>query len=571
MLATIAALSLLLAPGGYRTHEERTVALQALASRAPDLVRVTSIAKSREGRDVWLVEVANRKTGDPSMRPAVFVAAGLEGDHRIGAEVAIAEAEDLASRAATDDATRRLLDAHTFYFVPCANPDGMARLDATPKDAQRTDLTPLDDDRDGAIDEDGPEDLDGDGAILDMRTKDPAGEWIVSPDDPRLVRKADRTKGERGEWKVTREGIDSDGDDAMNEDGPGGVDLDRNFPHAFREHDPSAGPYALSQPESRAIADFLLAHRNVAALLVYGVHDDLVNAPQTKPGQGKPEAGQPAREVDGDDAAYFRQASDEYKKLTSAIGAATPAADGALFQWGYFQLGVPSFAARVWTRPDPPKDKAASDAPKDKPAGDAKPADAAAKPAGKKWSEADADEGRWLEWNDRESADAFVPWHAFTHPKLGAVEIGGWKPGAKLNPPAAAIAGLAEKESAFVRWLAAQLPALGIAKLAATARGSGVYAIEAVVENSGYFPTALAQGVRNRQARRTVVNVGLDGATLLEGDARRMIDAIAGSGGRETLRFVVLGKPGAKVTVSAESPKAGVASKTIELPAEPGR
>jgi murein tripeptide amidase MpaA len=562
MLATLTAVAFALAPASYRTHDERTAALQALAARAPDLVRVTSIAKSREGRDVWLVEVASRRAGDPASRPAVFVAAGLEGDHRIGTEVAIAEAEDLVARAASDDATRRLLEAHAFYFVPCANPDGMARLDATPSDAHRADLEPLDDDRDGKIDEDAPEDLDGDGTILDMRVKDPAGEWIVSADDPRLVRKADRTKGERGEWKVSREGVDSDGDDALNEDGPGGVDLDRNFPHAFREHDPVAGPYALSQPESRAIADFLLAHRNVAAMLVYGVHDDLVNPPQTKPGQGKPEAGQPAREVDGDDAAYFHQVSEEYKKLTSATGAATPAADGALFQWGYFQLGVPSFAARVWTRPDPPKEK---------PAGDAPPAEGAKPAAGKKWSEADADEGRWLEWNDRESAEAFVPWHPFTHPKLGAVEIGGWKPGAKLNPPASAIAGLAEKESAFVRWLATQLPALGIAKLEATARGSGVYAVEAVVENSGYFPTALAQGVRNRQARRTIVNVGLDGATLLEGEPRRMVDAIAGSGGRETLRFVVLGKPGAHVTVSAESPKAGIASKTIELPAEPGR
>ncbi|MBI1853679.1 MAG: hypothetical protein HYR85_25355 [Planctomycetes bacterium] len=563
----MATLAVLLAPtdAAYRTHEERTAALQSLASRAPDLVKLSSIAKSREGRDVWLVEVANKKAGDPAMRSAVFVAAGLEGDHRIGTEIAMREADDLVTRAVSDDATRKLLDAHAFYFVPCANPDGMARLDATPRDAHRADLTPQDDDRDGSIDEDGPEDLDGDGVITDLRVKDPAGEWIVSADDTRLMRKADRAKGERGEYKVHREGVDQDGDEAIGEDGPGGVDLDRNFPHAFREHELGAGPFALSQPESRAIADFLLAHRNVAAIVVYGVHDDLVNPPQAK---GKPEAGQPARDVDPDDAPYFKQVSDEYKKLTSATGPATPAADGALFQWGYFQFGVPSFAARVWTRPEPPKEPA-KEPPKELPK--ELPKEPTKESSGKKWSEADADEGKWLEWNDRESAGAFVPWHPFKHPKLGDVEIGGWKPGAKLNPPAAAIPALAEKETAFVRWIAAQLPELRIAKLDAKPRGSGVYEIEAVIENGGYFPTALAQGVRDRQARRVLVNVGLDGQTLLEGDARRLIDTIAGAGGRETVRFVVLGKPGSKITVSAEHPKAGVVSKTIDLPAEPGR
>ena len=40
---------------------------------------------------------------------------------------------------------------------------------------------PIDQDRDGLVDEDGPEDLDGDGEITWMRGPDPAGDWIADP------------------------------------------------------------------------------------------------------------------------------------------------------------------------------------------------------------------------------------------------------------------------------------------------------------------------------------------------------------------------------------------------------
>ena len=41
-------------------------------------------------------------------------------------------------------------------------------------------------------------------------------------------------KGEAGGWSVYWEGVDSDGDGFLNEDGVGGVELDRNFPHGIR-------------------------------------------------------------------------------------------------------------------------------------------------------------------------------------------------------------------------------------------------------------------------------------------------------------------------------------------------
>ena len=83
-------------------------------------------------------------------------------------------------------------------------------------------------------DEDGAEDLDGNGIITMMRVKDPEGEWLPLEGEPRLMKKADPAKGEKGIFKLYPEGLDNDGDGQYNEDGPGGVNVGVNFPHLFR-------------------------------------------------------------------------------------------------------------------------------------------------------------------------------------------------------------------------------------------------------------------------------------------------------------------------------------------------
>ena len=76
---------------------------------------------------------------------------------------------------------------------------------------------------------------------------------------------------EKGEWRVLSEGIDNDGDGLLNEDGVGGINLNRNWPDGWQQEwlVPGCGPYPLSEPENRAVADFLLSHRNVTGLINY--------------------------------------------------------------------------------------------------------------------------------------------------------------------------------------------------------------------------------------------------------------------------------------------------------------
>ena len=182
-------------------------------------------------------------------------------------------------------ATRRSSSGSTtqvVYVVPRVNPDGAEPMFAAVRTGRRTNLTPVDADNDGRIDEDGPEDLNKDGVITVMRVKDPTGPYMISPDDPRLMKRADPAKGETGGWAIYWEGRDADRDGFIAEDGPGGVDINRNFMHQYPYFEPDAGRHMASEAETRAVLDFMLKHRNIAAILTFGESDNLVTPPNRR-------------------------------------------------------------------------------------------------------------------------------------------------------------------------------------------------------------------------------------------------------------------------------------------------
>jgi hypothetical protein len=276
----------------FRDHAALTKAVQALAGANKTLVQVGSIGKSRGGRDIWAIEIAGPGAVPPGKRPALLVAAGFEGDDLTGTELALAVAEYLAKNAAADPAVRQRLEASTVYVLPRINPDGAEGFFAPVKTGLRTNANPFDDDNDGRVDEDGPEDLNGDGLIVVMRVPTAGGEYVADPEEPRLMKKADPKKGETGAFRLLAEGIDNDGDGFVNEDPPGGVDLGRNFAHEYPYYKAGAGPHMVSEAESRALMAWIVAHRNVAAILTFGESDNLIVPPTSAGRLG------PARELD---------------------------------------------------------------------------------------------------------------------------------------------------------------------------------------------------------------------------------------------------------------------------------
>lgn len=629
--------------------------LQGLAEAQPDAVSVRSIAESGEGRDVWLVTLGVRpdeEDGAAHRPPAVLIVANLEGDHLVGSQVALGLIERLADPDEEDEAIAGLLDRHTVYVVPRLNPDGAERLFETPRRAMRTNLTPTDEDRDGQADEDGPDDLDGDALILRIRFKDAEATLVPDEDDARILRPAKEAEGERAIYSEAAEGTDLDGDGERNEDPSGGVNLNRNWPHAWTEWNDESGYSPASEPEVRGLIQFCYDHPEIGVVWTFTLHDSLRTEPKKPESKladadlpyfvalskayreaiappkedeepaSKPEADAdepaeapvPAPIPDGADPlaglseevrnrvieAFEKFPDDEQNRLMNEFENATPeergkmlaqfvadldkdeeedepepskeeaskepkptgdglaptnasalgaTTDGAMSEWAYHQFGAVAIASSLWPGPTLPEPAEGEERP---------PTDG---------------EKRWLFWNDTVMGGrAFKGFEEVEHPTLGKVEVGGWLPGVRVNPPIEEVEGIIEAQYRFLNDLAGRVNTLEIVDVKADARGGGVFEVSARVENPGYFPTALAQGVTTRQAAPIVVRPVLGEAKLLGGPIVDRIDRLAGSGGSKEYRWLVLAPEGVdSVAIEASSPRAGKAVAEVELPREPGR
>ena len=560
---------------GYLDHDGLTDALEDVVDGS-DLASLRSIGTSLEGREIWLVEIAADGGPPAGARPGVLVVGTLSGDHLTGSHLALEVVRHLTGPGA-DDA---MLDEHVVYVVPRLNPDGAEAFFSGPADGRRGNARAHDDDNDGRTDEDAGDDVDGDGTITFMRVPDASGAYRVDEEDPRVMRRADRSEGERGTHALYREGVDSDGDGYLNEDRAGGVDLDRNFQHAYPYWEADAGAHMVSEPESRALMDFVIAHRNIAAIVTFGHSDNLVTPPDARgaltapvtpeleafadasfdgmfdegvypvprqqgglelrgaqPGRDNdPNSGRrPATTVNAEDLAYFRAVSEAYREATGIETVpVSREAEGAFFQYGYFHFGVPSFSTPGWGVPE-------------------------AEGAGS------GDAGILARF-DAAEIDAFVPWSAAEHPELGTVEVGGFHPYAAVNAPAQELSELGAAHGDFVARLSSMLPRVRLVGLSSEAHGGGVFTVTAEVVNEGYFPSALQHGVVSRSVDPVLVQIQVDPDEIITGAAKsHRIQKLEGSGARERVSWLVRGSPGEEIEVRVRAQKGGSESRTVRL------
>ena len=390
----------------YHQPEERAAALREMAAANPGITRIHTLAKSPGGRDLIILEVGPETSKARKTLPAVFVAADMEGTVPISGEAALYLAKLIL--ASTD-----LRADRTWYILPCGNPDAAARFFMKPLVRDARNGSNINDDQDEATNEDGPDDLNGDGFITQMRAKDPTGEWMPVPEEPRLMKKADVSKGEKGIYKLYPEGIDNDSDGRYNEDGPGGVNIGIAFPHLFKYFEPERGLWPGSERETYALFKFFDEHREVGLTFVFGEtnfclvpprggrkgESDLnqikipesiavsINAdpaktytmaeimdmmrPLVPSGVELTEAmvgsflglGEMVNPLD-EDLKFYKEFAEKYKeflKTNKLDGKRLDPAqdkDGSFELWSYYQLGVPSFSLDFWTAPEVKKEKA---------------------------------------------------------------------------------------------------------------------------------------------------------------------------------------------------------------------
>ena len=554
-----------------------------------DRVETIRIGESPGGRAVTLARISGR--GTDGARPALLVVAGARPAHRIGTDVALALIERLSEGYGRDSAVTALLDRSTVLVLPQLNPDAAEGSRQRPVRERVRNESPFDDDRDGMVDEDGPDDLNGDGLITMMRIADPTGEWTEDDVDPGLMRIADPAKGEHRGWKLLSEGVDDDEDGRWNEDPPGGVDVGINFPRDYSWFAEGAGDYPVSAPETRALAELLASRENIAAVVVLGTQDNLLSPWKARSGQGAEEGEDNAEERGGrrreplktvleDDAPWFAEVSRRYREATGRAGADSlgiePGAGDPL-SWAYFHMGRWAFGSSVWT-PSASSDRTEE---ADLKGGEgisadttaAAEADSAVTGNGRQGRDAKQEKDpvaakrRLLRWIRSNRPADFVDWAPVSHPDFPdrLVEVGGVVPFARWSPPAATRDSLIDGEVRFLLELASLLPRIVILEASSEALGNDTYRVTVRIANEGFLPTRTAIAGQLRRPRSIRVDLETNGQEIASGRRIQILDALPGSGAASELTWTVIGRGGGRVTVRAEAPSAGRDSREVEL------
>jgi hypothetical protein len=519
----------------YLNHNDLTQAARSLAQRHANVAQISSLARTDAGRDVWLLTLGRRQGADVDTRPALLIVGNIEGNHLIGSSAALYAAEHLLSRYGSDDAVTQLLNERTVYVIPRANPDG-AELAFT-LTAYETPYKPFQGNaaQGGLNVRELGRDLNGDGLVTLMRVRDPEGPMIADSADPRLLRRADRARAERGLWKVMVEGMDPVNLDAFVPMGTDGVNLNRNFPHEYLYYQPHVGPHIASEVETRALLDFVHDRHNIAAVLTFSFYDNLRTPPPAQRQVPQGVTGNPPNvptNILPADRPFFEYVSSRFQSITGLRGEGAENEAGSFPQFVYYQMGLPSFTTPVWTLPP------------------ATQGGGGAARGGR--------DGRWLSYLDSLGVNGYVEWTPARHPTLGDVEVGGFRPNVRVNPPAGMIRELAEKHAEFALWLGQQLPQVEIVETRVEARGDNVWLVSTTIANEQYLPTQLSMGQRIRFNRPISARLlPAQNVTVLTGNPQQQIPRLEGMGGRSTFTWLVQAPTGTRVNMEIFAERAG--------------
>lgn len=529
----------------YYSNNETNIIMQHYARKYPDLTNLYSIGKSFKGVDLMVMEVTNFRIKPADQKPGFYVDGNIHSGELTGSAVTLYMMGYLLDRYGEDTEVTLLLDTRTFYLRPKFNPDG-ADLALLKDVSLRSTVHPVDNDNDGRADEDPAEDLNGDGFITQMRFPDPEGGSIISSDDSRIMVRRSRNITEGSFYRVVSEGIDNDKDGRLNEDGIGGLDMNRNFPRNWEPEylQPGAGSFPLSEPETYATVKFINEHPNITGI----VHNHTSGGFVFR----LPSACDPAL-FDPADIELIVNFGEKYTETTGrpvrpSSTHPTRHRYGTLISWAYWDRGIVGWVPEYW--PGITADYN---------------------------SDGNTDELERLRFNDEElGGKYFVDWEPYEHPEFGRVEIGGWRRKyVSQNPPPELLEEECALQMPWILWLAGQSPLLEMTEPEVTLLGDNQYRVEVKVTNTGYLPTNLTErGIEASVVNPVTATIELEGCELVEGSHRINLGHLAGSYSateedRSTTMTaywtVKINGAGARIRITGSSEKGGTVSSEIIL------
>lgn len=551
----------------YLTNEELEQTLHAWTAQYPRLAHLHEMGRSYEDRSIWLLTLTNQETGAALDKPALWIDANIHATEITGTSTAMRVAQRLLEGYAQDAQITRLLDTCTFYIAPRINPDGAALAMADHPQYIRSGSRPYPyEDLDDGLH---AKDMDGDGRILQMRIPDPNGDWKISHLDPRLMEKRSLDETGGSYYRLLPEG------QIENYDGwlvrlarpHQGLDFNRNFPFEWRTEgeQSGAGPYPASEPEIKAMLDFITSHPNINLGITFHTYSRVILRPYSTKADD---------DMHTDDLWVFKKIGERGTQLTGYRCVSTfhdfkyhpkEVTTGAFDDWMYDHLGIFCYTIELW---DLPTEAGIKD-----------------RKFIEWWREHPHEEDlQILQWADEHApAGSYVNWYPYQHPQLGAVELGGWNSMYTWrNPPPEWLGAEVERHVPFMLSLAELLPHLSVVHAEAKAMGEDSYHVEVVVENSGFLPSYTSRQGQQRKAIRPV-RVALElpeGASLVSGKAQTELGHLEGrsnklgvsahmaaspTDNRQRLEWVLRAPKGSVLGVQVLSERAGALTLNIAL------
>jgi hypothetical protein len=551
-------------------YAEMTDLLKGWAATRPDIMKVESIGRTPEGRDLWFVTLTNQATGPAVEKPALLVDGNMHAVEWAGGVAALNFIWRLVRDYGKDEAVTRLLDTRSVYVLPRFSPDG---VEATLRDgriirsaireiskgmAQNSELQ--------------MRDMDGDGRIVFMRFRDPNGPWKTYAEEPRLLvaRRPEESGGDY--WRVVPEG-DIDGYDGETINVPSalqGIDFGTFFPDDREEIPPDSSQKAEPDlvPEVVSYVDAIKQRPNIIAHVTCHTFGGVFLTPPVNRDELIPY----------DDILIYRKFGEMGAELTGypaityrSLGMGLPPSSHHIsteMGWLYHIRGVFSFITEFWNP------LAAAGIEVEGPMSS--------------WLMGNhpiEDELQLLRWSDKELGGlGFAPWRPFDHPQLGPVEIGGWdKVHFWYNIPFHRLENEVAPHADWLIDLALATPRLQIRTFSASPEANGLWRLRLAVENTGWLPTfvsrkALERGIGGEITAQLSLPVGsrlVEGAPhrpmgQLEGRSEQRSTATwwgydPGTSDRTFLEWLIDAPEGTEISVTVSHERAGTVREKLTL------
>ncbi|MDH5395530.1 MAG: M14 family zinc carboxypeptidase, partial [Gammaproteobacteria bacterium] len=405
-----------------------------------------------------------------------------------------------------------------------------------------------------------------------MRIKDPNGPWKISSSDSRLLVRRDATETGGTYYRLLPEGLirHYDGFHIPAATKAQNLDFNRNFPVQWRneQEQKGAGLYPASEPEVKAVIDFISQHTNICAALSLHSYSGVLLRPYSFKADD---------EMPAEDLWLYNKIGQQGEQLTGypAVSAyhdfryhPQEVITGAMDDWMYENYGRIAWTVELWSphRQAGIEMNSFIDWYREHP---------------------EEDDLKLLHWNDTAlNGEGFINWYAYQHPQLGEIELGGWNPLFTFwNPPATQLQQEIDRLPKWLLWHTLITPKLEWLHCRSQMISQDTYQVDVAVINTGWLPTQISQhALKNKLVRGVVFELQSSAdITFLQGQPRVELEQLKGrsdtpsspnnwlgqngdaTNDRVRMQWLIKVKTAATVEITVKHERAGTLTQSLLL------